>query len=79
MHGYVPSKAPIAQRIMAAIRINRGSDLFVNFPEKKKENNAVSQYVIVSSSLVDPTDGQNPVYYNKNISVLICKSKLLVH
>lgn len=34
MHGYVPSRAPMAQRMMALINISRGMDLFVNFPEK---------------------------------------------
>lgn len=35
MQGYVPSSAPTAQRIIAAMSIRSGSDLFVNLPEKK--------------------------------------------
>lgn len=34
MQGYVPSNAPTAQRIIAAMSIRSGSDLFVNLPEK---------------------------------------------
>lgn len=33
MHGYVPSKNPTAQRIIAAISTNNGTDLFVSLPE----------------------------------------------